>query len=602
VGADPLIMGRSIGCDIVLADPIVSRRHCQIVVSDGKVFFTDLGARNPVLHNGQPEPEGELAPGDELAIGPELFVLAHAPAFLSGPVLPGEEMEAILSPSREYQETLDGMLYLDEEAARPVPPHRPRTLHDLARLYGATREFSACDTSDALEKTLVSIVRERFQPEDVWFAYTHGGDDLDFVKTGKDTAQTQTAPPVKAIREALCSGKGLLSRHGLKSRAGETVESVMVAPMAVSGMSIAVVAVRASLSGQTPFSRDDLAFLVMLASSLAPFLHAVERVSQLRRDNERLRTRSGEDLVLVGDSRAIRHVRAMTARAAASDLHVLVVGETGTGKELVARLVHAQSRRGPGPFVVVNCAAIPGELFESVLFGHMKGSFTGAFRDTVGLMAQADGGTLFLDEVGDLSIENQARILRAIEYGTYRRIGDEQENHADIRVVAATNKPIAPAIANGAFRADLFHRISGFELVIPPLRERPSDIPILAQHFIDLFRASASRPIGGISLKAQEYLERRSWGGNIRELRNCIQRAVSLAKSDELQLADVMGNGDATPQPAPDGAVLTLADMEKRHITQMLRRCGGNVRDTAQALGIGRSTLYKKIGDYGIEL
>jgi DNA-binding NtrC family response regulator len=268
----------------------------------------------------------------------------------------------------------------------------------------------------------------------------------------------------------------------------------------------------------------------------------------------------------------------------------------------VARSVHEQSPRASGPFVAVNCAAIPSTLFESELFGHEQGAFTDAARPRKGLMEQAHGGTLFLDEIGDLSIENQARILRAIEQGTFRRLGAQQETHVDIRVVAATNEDLPSAIEAGAFRLDLFHRLNGFQITVPPLRERPADIPLLAEHFLRLGLAQAKLPIKGFAPDAIEYLQSRMWPGNVRELRNCIERAIARAESDVIGTKDLYSSGAAARSEPPDSDSLTLAQMERNHIARILRDHGGNVSAAARTLRIHRNTLYNKIAQYGLEV
>jgi DNA-binding NtrC family response regulator len=277
---------------------------------------------------------------------------------------------------------------------------------------------------------------------------------------------------------------------------------------------------------------------------------------------------------------------------------VLISGETGTGKELVAHLLHGLSDRRDGRFVTVNCAAIPRELFESELFGYEKGAFTGASTRKTGLMEQSDQGTLFLDEIGDLSLDNQAKILRAVDTKRFRRIGGNKEIAVDFRLVVATNKVLPTEIGKGGFREDLFHRINTIQIQLPPLRDRRSDILGLAQHFLVTCPEAKNRELR-FSPEAMEYLVSRSWPGNVRELRNVVQGAVALSQNSVVAVEDLFGvsskdDGEAFP-------LLTLADAEKRQITRALKACDGNVVEAAKRLGISKSTLYNKLAEYGLK-
>jgi DNA-binding NtrC family response regulator len=343
-----------------------------------------------------------------------------------------------------------------------------------------------------------------------------------------------------------------------------------------------------------------LAFLLALGSLAASLLVSLEHAELMRSDLDRLRAVSGESNHLVGISKAMQDVRAAIHETAESGLSVLILGATGTGKELAARMVHDVSTRSTGPFVVVTCAAIPSNLLESELFGYDKGAFTGAEAAKAGRFELADGGTLFLDEVGDLGPECQARVLRAIESGTFHRLGGVHETKVNVRVVSATNKDIRKAVEEGTFRQDLYHRLNGFEITMPPLCDRPSDIPVLAEHFLELGRAKAKRPIVGFSQEAMRRLEKREWPGNVRELRAAVERAIARARSDIIEPDDLGGPTWTSGGELGVGTPVPLAEVEKRHIAAVLRDCSGNMSAASRVLGINRGTLYKKVRDYGI--
>jgi two-component system nitrogen regulation response regulator NtrX len=306
---------------------------------------------------------------------------------------------------------------------------------------------------------------------------------------------------------------------------------------------------------------------------------------------------------IVGTSYAIRQVLERIERVAPTDARVLITGENGTGKELVARAIHRLSPRAERPFVEVNCAAIPSELIESALFGHMKGSFTGAVADRAGKFEQADTGTLFLDEIGDMSKDAQAKVLRALEQGVVTRVGGSKAIDVDVRVVAATNHDLAKQIDEGNFREDLYYRLNVVPIQMPPLRERRDDIPMLVQHFTDLMARREGMSPKSFETAAIERLQAFSWPGNVRELRNTVERLLILASGDVVGVEDVdllaTGRSGGTGLAGELLATESFADFkdgaERAYILQKLRENDWNVAETARRIDMPRSNLYKKI-------
>jgi two-component system nitrogen regulation response regulator NtrX len=329
---------------------------------------------------------------------------------------------------------------------------------------------------------------------------------------------------------------------------------------------------------------------------------------ELAGENQRLREAAGNRYTMVGSSPALQAVRELIAKVGPTAARVLITGENGTGKELVARAIHEGSPRRDRPLVEVNCAAIPSELIESELFGHMKGSFTGAFADRAGKFEQADGGTLFLDEVGDMSLPAQAKLLRVLQEGVVTRIGGSKSIEVDVRVLAATNKDLENEIGDGRFREDLLYRLNVVPIDVPPLRERLEDVPALVTHFAEQLAASAGVPGKKFADEAIRRLQSRSWPGNIRELRNAVERALILAPGKLVTAADVdrllpAGDGGLAPAAAAGGAQTFETfkqEAEKNFLTQKLREHDWNVSETARALKMPRSNLYKKIERYGL--
>jgi two-component system response regulator HydG len=331
---------------------------------------------------------------------------------------------------------------------------------------------------------------------------------------------------------------------------------------------------------------------------------------QLKSEVKRLRAAVGEagwGEDIIGSSVPMLELRALLERVAQSDTTVLVTGETGTGKEVVARVLHQQGKRRNGPFVAVNCSALPEPLLESTLFGHVRGAFTDARSSRQGLFLEAHGGTLFLDEIGDMSVGLQAKLLRALEVRSVRPVGDNAEVPFHVRLIAATNRDLDQAVAEGRFREDLYYRLNVLHVALPPLRSRAGDVIQLAQHFLVHFARQSERPVKGISEGAARRLLAYPWPGNVRELRNSIERAVALTRFDHIAADDlperirgfeprhVVVAGDDLEEMVP------LEEVERRYILRVLQAAGGNKSLAAQRLGVSRRTLYRKLGEYGAE-
>jgi DNA-binding NtrC family response regulator len=336
-------------------------------------------------------------------------------------------------------------------------------------------------------------------------------------------------------------------------------------------------------------------------------LHQV--ASALKRTERKLRerTRALEQAVgeaegpggLVARSLGLRRVVDLAKRAARSEATVLLIGESGTGKERVARLVHEESARAAGPLVAISCAALTESLLEAELFGHARGAFTGATHERVGLLEAAAGGTLFLDEVGELPLGMQAKLLRALQEREVRRVGENHHRPIDVRVVAATNRPLAEEVAAGRFRKDLYYRLRVVELTVPPLRERHEDILPLARIFLVDAARQMGRAAPSLVPDVADQLQRHAWPGNVRELRNAMERAVALSRGPRIELEDLPEDvRSALPAPALTGAVRPLEEVEREYLLAVLARNGGNRTRTAQDLGIGATTLYRKLKRY----
>jgi DNA-binding NtrC family response regulator len=370
----------------------------------------------------------------------------------------------------------------------------------------------------------------------------------------------------------------------------------------MSGQATVETAVKATRLGALDFVEKPVGLDRLLLT-----LRNALRIERLERENRELQDYWKDELALVGESEAMRGLRSLIERAAPSDMPVLLTGENGTGKELVARAVHDLSPRRAGAFVKTNCAAIPAELVETELFGHERGAFSGALTQRRGRFEQADGGTLFLDEIGDMPAPMQAKLLRVLQDGEITRVGGTGEIKVDVRLISATNRDLDALLASGAFREDLFYRISTLQVKTPALREHPEDIPALASHFaVAACRRNHWRE-RAIDEEALALLAQQSWRGNVRELRNVVERALILSEANPLGPKEMRAALPAAPRGGGkvphDGILRDLVDdFEREVIRERLRRNAGHVTNAAKSLGLERSHLYKKCKQLGLDI
>jgi DNA-binding NtrC family response regulator len=409
-----------------------------------------------------------------------------------------------------------------------------------------------------------------------------------------ELARTQTFDLI--LSDVVMPGKdGLSLLEDLKSQ-GVTTPVVMM-----SGQAHIDMAVRATRLGALDFLEKPV--------STEKLLLTVENALKLQRlesENRQLRQRLGKhEIVWTGET--MKKLMAQIERVAASETRVCILGETGTGKELVARTLHERSPRAGGPFITLNCAAVPAELIESELFGHEKGSFTGAAGRHIGKFEQAERGTIFLDEIGDMPLPMQAKLLRVLEEGEVERIGSDKPTKVDVRVVVATHRNLESLVRDGRFRQDLFHRIYVFPLLLPSLRERKEDIPVLIQHFAAQVCAQNNWKLLTFSPEAIQKLQAHSWPGNVRELRNVVERLILLATDGEVTgdtVETALPSGVMSPaSPAGSGTLAERTqDFEREVILAELKRSHFHVTNAAKALGLERSHFYKKAEQLGVDL
>lgn len=408
------------------------------------------------------------------------------------------------------------------------------------------------------------------------------------------------------VHEVLRTGEPVLVFEALQDeRYRETesivlqqIQSIACMPLLVKSRQIGAIYLD-SLTKRGRFTRDNLPFLTAFAHQSAIAIENARMYEALRAENRNLREEvqrvTGYDGI-IGQSDRMREVFDTVTRVLDTDATVLLEGESGTGKELIARAIHYNGHRSRKPFVALFCGSLPENLLESELFGYKKGAFTGATADKRGLFEAADGGTVFLDEVGDLSANIQTALLRVLQEGEIKRVGETQTRHVDVRIVSATNKPLAQLVEKGTFREDLFYRLNTISITLPPLRQRKGDIPLLANHFLEKYAVGRRANIRGFTPAAVAALERHHWPGNVRELENTVERAVVLAAGDLIEPGDLRLPVVAKPETFETGT--TLKEAERRLILRTLEEHGGNVSETARVLGISRRALHYKLKEW----
>jgi Nif-specific regulatory protein len=616
-------LGRANTNRVVLKDEQCSREHAEVYYADGRWYLRDLKSLNGTRINGAPlDKEWELSPNDEINVGrTRLLFVEHLGQLPNLPPSPPESEGVAIRKRIGHTRFLTPIPPLpppdtSEETQNPVLPQEVH--REFAQLYRLALDMGAATD----EAELVSVVLDGLldaTPADVGaILVVKEGRQLEVLDhrhrdpkvTRYDRVSEFVSNQVLESRQAVLADNISEDRHlrNRESLADMGATSLICAPV----VSISDQKVLALIHLYcTDFSRtldaENLEFTLALAEHLGGALRRMRRQASLEGENQSLRDQLRVESELVGNSQAIQAIENQVARVAGTNATVLIRGESGSGKELVARAIHYSSPRKDGPFVCLNCAALSETLLESELFGHEKGAFTGATDKKVGKFEAADHGTIFLDEIGEMSIGTQAKLLRVLEGHPFERVGGSTAIRVDVRVVSATNQPLEQAIQAGGFRRDLFFRLQVVEIRVPPLRERRDDIPLLADHFLKRFVRETGRKIKGFSAAGLRKMEEYDWPGNVRELRNVVERAVALGNGPLLDAPDIwlssleMG-GQAGLAPTADAyQPVSIEEIEKQHILKTLQHTDWNKSQAASILKIERSTLDRKIKAYELK-
>lgn len=643
-------IGRASTNQIVIKDERCSRNHAEVFLTQNQWTLRDLDSRNGTFVKGNRiRGDYALQPGDIVRIAhcQLAFVNDLTQAFAESPATP--------IVTDDGDETVTGLRAVDtnevplpttplNEAEAPLITHRrdktrylqpvsveevaiPRMGQDAAKLCRLAFDLASQGDITKVARTALNGLIDSTHvdagaillttPE---FSGQYTGSELRILASRSDRRPTYHRVSKFLANSVLREGEAVLARNvegdcelGSPDSKGEIHSTgVICAPLRQDGKVIGLIHLYSTASERTP-DPEDLEFTLAVADNLALAIGSLSRqqelaenLSQSRTELVQLRTRMEAESELVGTSAVLRQLQSEVARAAPSRATVLVRGESGVGKELVARAIHYNSSRKKGPFVCLNCAALSESLLESELFGHERGAFTGATERKIGKFEAAHQGTLMLDEIGEMSPSIQAKFLRVLEGHPFERVGGNQAVKVDVRVIAATNRDLEKAVTAGTFRRDLFFRLRVVEISVPPLRRRGEDVLELAEHFLERFSQETGRRFGGFTVEAVESLRRYRWPGNVRELKNVIERAVVLARgeviaAEDLVLTSLATSGESGEIPPPNTNAyepLSLEEIERRHIHATLKATGWNKSRAASILGIERTTLDRKIARY----
>jgi len=586
ISETPASIGRGMGVLVRLDDVSISRVQCEIALSNGFPELTNKGTKNPTRVNGMEVAHIRLQLGDVVSMGKHRFIVDFSTK--------SSEIAGTTSIAALQDTTLNSaQLRFRTEAIEQVSAeHLMGYSSDLLAILQLLRILVRSRTLDELAEVLGAHLQERYRDAKVSFFWRMDAGDMLFPIPAP--AADEVCETTLKIAQKVCAEGHAVLHHGTSLER----EHVLCAPLDAGAGTIGALSLT-NTRGNSAFTELDLHFLLALAEYIAPIALATNQRHRMELDlRESLPESSSLDSRLIGASEVTTRFKSLLLQVAPLPCSILVLGETGVGKELVARLLHDHSSRPDAPYVAVNCAAIPTELFESEVFGHERGSFTGAGQTRKGLFELAHGGTLFLDEIGELSPLNQAKLLRVTETGTIRRVGGTKEIQVNVRLVSATNR-VLPEVGPAGFRMDLYHRISGVTLLLPPLRERLDDVLPLARHFAVRVNPPLALREPIFSDTAIEQLLAYSWPGNARELKNVVERAVLLSTQlpiSNIDLPNAPNHGPGTkPKHQP-----SLVDMERDYLVSVMKESCGVVMDAALTLGIPASTLYYKLRKLGI--
>ena len=627
-------IGRASTNRIVLHDEVCSRNHCEVFTNTSGWVLRDLESRNgTVVDQRLIKGDHELVSGESIQIGATNlgFTFDLSQPFAELPMSPESQSDTatdlhMMYPSEEGP-AIVRRKRTSELGAPPSDADPQKMAKALSALYRLALDMGTVDNSkqicDVVLKTLqeetgadivailcLPTVVEKPKTDELRIVAYRCSDDRPYERVSDYLSSIVMREREAVLAHDIQDHVELAERESLDEI---QATSVICAPLRVGREMLGVLHLYATVTSR-PLVGDDLEFTLAVADQLALVLSSVRNKEQLsrglataRRQNRNLREQLEMGSELVGGSTAMQGLRDTIDRIAETEATVLIRGESGVGKELVARAIHFSSSRSDGAFVCMNCAALSESLLESELFGHERGAFTGATNRKVGKFEQAHRGTLFLDEVGEMGEAIQAKFLRVLEGHRFERVGGQKAIHCDTRVVAATNRNLEEAVVAGSFRKDLYFRLQVVEIEVPSLRDHAVDIPELADFFLNRLKLKVNHGIRGFTEDAIQALQDYHWPGNIRELQNTVERTVILCRGEWIQPEDIKLSSLASPEAEPEmirqdvsDRKMTLEALEKQHILATLEMTSWNKSRASQILGIERSTLDRKLKRFGV--
>jgi transcriptional regulator with GAF, ATPase, and Fis domain len=601
-----LSIGRDTANRLPVGDPSVSRRHC-IVSREGETFMVrDLDSRNGTLVNGTPVQIDQLHHGDQIAVGDSIFVfLLHEgeqTLFLGNVEF---EDNSMVRSTISIQPS--DVLYLQPDKILSELPATSRLARNLNALLKISRVVHSIRDLEALQAEILTLIFE-VAPAERGAILLDGSDPKNFasIYARNRMGDGQSVRVSRTVaRQVIEQGVAILGSDVTRDESFNAVESIVISqvrsllcvPLMVFEKVIGCIYLDSS-NAMARFDQDHLELVTAIAGISAVALENARHIEWLKEENLRLNTEINLDHSLVGESERMKHVYQFLARVARADSTVLIDGECGTGKELAARALHRNSPRADKPFVAINCAALTETLLESELFGHEKGSFTGAFAQKKGKLEMAQGGVVFLDEIGELPATMQSKLLRVIQEREFERVGGVRQISVDIRLIAATNRNLAECVKAGTFRQDLFSRLNVVSITMPSLRERKEDIPLLARYFINKHSQKCKVKPRPLSEEGRACLMNYDWPGNVRELENAIERALVLSSAETILPEDLPESVLERATPAGMSSAkyhAALKDVKKKLIVDALEEAKGSYTEAARALGLHPNYLHRLI-------
>jgi Nif-specific regulatory protein len=586
------LIGRGLECGVVLSDPLCSRVHCEIERTADGWLLRDAGSRNGTFLNGQKVDEARLLEGAEVRVGSISFAFRETDA----PPLDTSRLDLNRTQTVVHDRPLQlgqGSVYVNTFGEGQRGP-------DVGLLFELSVKLLGCGDPAEVIRIAFATLQERTHADVIGLLWVSDDGQLkpEHVVPADQAAKIQLSDDltdrVSRLKNAIW-----IDNHTVSEQLGSTkYADAICVPMLHEGRTVGVIHL---YKEQGRFNHGDFDVAIHLARILTIALTRAREHEALKQEHSRLVAKSAASDELVGESKPMLDLKAKIGRVARATGAVLVRGESGSGKELVARAIHRASQRADRPMLAVNCAAMPRDLMESQLFGHKRGAFTGADSDHTGLFEQAHTGTLFLDEVGEMTLDGQAKLLRILEGHPFMPVGGRKEVTVDVRVIAATNRDLGEFVRDHKFREDLYYRLSVFELYIPPLRDRGPDIERLIDFFLQHFLRQHGRPSLRLSSAARTALLAYHWPGNVRQLRNVIDSAVVMADDPQIEPSDLGLRDPGRSDGSDPFDTLRMDVWEKRLIEKALQRANYSVPEAAKLLGIGRATAYRKVEEYGLE-